>query len=178
MKITKTKLDGVLIIELNIFQDSRVFFIERFHKEKFLQLGLPIDFVQDNHSKSKPGVLRGLHYQIHPSQGKLIGCINGEIQDVVVDLRPNSPTYAQYISETLSDTNGKLLWIPHGFAHGFCVTGNKTADVTYKVDNLYNAEGDKGIIWNDPELNIKWEIENPILSEKDKQLPQFNSLHF
>lgn len=173
MKIIKTKLSGVSIIELDVFNDERGFFVERFHQEKFQKLGLPTKFVQDNHSKSNPGVLRGLHYQINPAQGKLVGCINGTIQDIALDIRKNSPTFGQYVSVILSGDNGKLLWIPQGFAHGFCVIGNKPADVTYKVDNLYNSSGDKGIIWNDPQFNIDWQIKNPNLSEKDKSLPRY-----
>jgi len=171
MKIVKTKLDGILIIELDVFNDERGFFTERFHQEKYIELELPTNFIQDNHSRSYPKVLRGLHYQTNPTQGKLVGCINGIIQDVAVDIRKSSKTFGEYISVTLSGDNGKLLWIPEGFAHGFCVIGNKPADVVYKVNNLYNAAGDKGIIWSDPDINIDWQIKDPILSKKDQLLP-------
>ena len=172
MKIIDTKIKEVKIIQLDIYPDDRGFFVERFNAEKFAKLGLPLDFVQDNHSRSKPRVLRGLHYQENPSQGKLVGCLKGKIQDIAVDIRKNSPTYLQYVSVELSGDNGKLLWIPQGFAHGFCVLGEEEADVFYKVDNLYNPAGDKGIIWNDPKINIAWQIKEPILSEKDKLLPK------
>ena len=171
MKIIDTKIKEVKIIQLDIYPDERGFFVERFNTEKFAKLGLPLDFVQDNHSRSNPRVLRGLHYQIEPFQEKLVGCLKGKIQDVAVDIRKDSPTYLQYVSIELSGDNGKLLWIPQGFAHGFCVLGEEEADVFYKVDNLYNPAGDKGIIWNDPKINIDWQVKDPILSEKDAELP-------
>ncbi len=170
MKIINTKFLEVKIIELDIFRDERGFFLERFNQKKFQELGLDIKFVQDNHSRSKPRVVRGLHYQENPSQGKLVGCLKGEIQDVAVDIRPDSATYLQYVSVNLTGDNGRLIWIPQGFAHGFCVLGEEDADVIYKTDNLYNATGDGGIIWNDPKIAIKWQVKNPILSEKDKKL--------
>ena len=172
MKIIDTKIKEVKIIQLDIYPDDRGFFVERFNTKKFANLGLETNFVQDNHSRSKPKVLRGLHYQTGPSQGKLVGCLKGKIQDIAVDIRKDSPTYLQYVSVDLSCDNGKLLWIPQGFAHGFCVIGAEDADVVYKVDNLYNPAGDKGIIWNDPKINIAWQIKEPILSEKDKLLPK------
>jgi dTDP-4-dehydrorhamnose 3,5-epimerase len=172
MEIIKTNIDEILKIKLDIFRDDRGFFLERFNYKKFQDLGLPTNFVQDNHSLSRPGVLRGLHYQESPYQGKLVGCLTGKIQDVAVDIRPTSHTYKKYVSVELSAENGELLWIPQGFAHGFCVLGNEPANVIYKTDNLYNPAGDRGIIYNDPDLKINWKIDNPILSEKDLKLPQ------
>ena len=171
MKIIQTEIPEVLIVKLDIHKDDRGYFVERFNEKKFKDLGLDISFVQDNHSKSKPGVLRGLHYQVGPSQGKLVSCVSGEIQDVAVDIRPESPTYKKYVAVNLSEENGYSLWIPKGFAHGFCVVGDQEAHVVYKVDELYNATGDRGIRWNDNTLNIIWYTRNPIVSTKDKSLP-------
>jgi dTDP-4-dehydrorhamnose 3,5-epimerase len=129
--------------------------------------------VQDNHSLSKPGVLRGLHFQTQPSQGKLVGCSRGRIWDVAVDLRPHSQSYGKWYSAELSAENGRLLWIPSGFAHGFCVLGDEPADVQYKVDAFYNPKMEFGIRWDDPDLQIPWPIKNPIVSERDSALPSF-----
>ncbi len=173
MKVTPLKLEGLKLVELSIHGDQRGFFVERFHEDKFMSQGLPTRFLQDNHSRSAPQVLRGLHYQTLPPQGKLVGVVHGKIWDVVVDIRPQSPTLGQSYGIELSDQNGKLLWIPHGFAHGFCVLGETPADVLYKVDGLYNPDSEGGILWNDPELKISWPIENPIVSKRDQALPQF-----
>ena len=131
------------------------------------------DYFQDNHSLSSPNVIRGLHFQNNPSQAKLVGCLRGKILDVAVDIRKNSPTLGKYFSIELSAENGKLLFIPEGFAHGFAVLGNEPADVMYKVDNQFSKEGDGGIRFNDPDLKIDWQIANPIISDKDKNLPLF-----
>ena len=176
MKIIKTEIPEVLIIELDIFKDDRGFFVEKYNQQKFAALGINTKFVQDNHSRSKPKVLRGLHYQVNPSQAKLVSCLKGRIQDIVVDIRPDSANYKKYVSVELSADNARLLYIPAGFAHGFCVLGEEDAEVTYKVDEFYSKEGDRGIIYNDPELDIKWQIEDPILSEKDKILPRLSEL--
>jgi dTDP-4-dehydrorhamnose 3,5-epimerase len=173
MKITKCEIEGLLIIELNIFKDDRGFFTERYNEEKFHSLGINANFVQDNHSRSIPGVVRGLHCQYSPVQSKLVGAIKGSIWDVAVDIRPNSPTYGKYFATELSDKNGKLLWIPGGFAHGFCVLGDEEADVLYKVDALYNQASERGVLWSDPELAIDWPVKNPILADKDKKMPSF-----
>ncbi len=173
MKVTNTGFDGLKLIELKRFEDNRGFFMERYNEQRFAELGLPAYFAQDNHSQSKPGVLRGLHYQFDWPQGKLVGVISGTIWDVAVDVRPSSPTYGKYYGVELSADNGRLLWIPPGFAHGFCVLGNDMADVFYKVTAVYQAHGEKGIRWNDPEFNIQWPLENPIISERDEQLPSF-----
>jgi dTDP-4-dehydrorhamnose 3,5-epimerase len=173
MKIVKTELAGVVLIELAVYGDERGFFTERFQRERFAGAGLPIDFIQDNHSRSAPGVLRGLHYQHTPAQGKLIGVVRGRIWDVVVDIRPWSATFGQYFDCELSDLNGRLLWIPPGFAHGFCVTGDEPADVLYKVDAPYNPAGESGILWSDTELGIRWPVANPIISARDQRLQSF-----
>ena len=153
--------------------DARGFFVERFNAKKFEELGLPVNFVQDNHSRSQYGVVRGLHFQLDPFQGKLVGVLSGRIQDVVVDIRRDSSTYGMHASVDLDDISGKLLWVPAGFAHGFCVTSEGGADVMYKVDCLYDPNKEKGIRWNDAELNINWQVENPVVSHRDSQMPSF-----
>jgi dTDP-4-dehydrorhamnose 3,5-epimerase len=173
MKVTSLRLEGLKLVELNLHGDERGFFVERFQKEKFLEAGLPALFAQDNHSRSAPGILRGLHYQEQPAQGKLVGVIRGRIWDVAVDIRVDSPTFGKHVGVELSDMNGKLLWIPAGFAHGFCVLGDEPADVLYKVDQLYNPKTEGGIMWNDPELRIEWPIQNPILSVRDQKQSSF-----
>ncbi len=166
-------LAGLKLIELKQYPDDRGFFMERYVQERFQGYGLPAQFVQDNHSRSKPGVIRGLHYQTNPAQGKLVGVIRGKIWDVAVDLRKDSPTYGKWEAYELSDENSRLLWIPAGFAHGFCVLGNEDADVMYKVDAPYSPKTEGGICYSDPELKITWPVQNPIVSGKDQQLPGF-----
>ena len=175
MKITDLKIKDLRLIELITYKDNRGFFVERFNAKVFQEFGLPTDFAQDNHSNSAPGVLRGLHYQYSPPQAKLIGVIHGRIWDVAVDLRHYSPTFGQHFGIELSAENGKLLWLPRGFAHGFCVLGSESADLLYKVDNPYNAKGENGIHWADPDLGIEWPIKNPIVSERDQTLPSFSN---
>jgi dTDP-4-dehydrorhamnose 3,5-epimerase len=173
MKVTRLDIEDVLLIELAVYGDARGFFVERFQIERFREHGLPTELVQDNHSRSAPGVLRGLHYQHTPSQGKLIGVTRGRIWDVAVDIRPDSPTFGQNVGIELSDLNGRLLWIPPGFAHGFCVLGDEPADVLYKVDALYNPRGEGGIAWDDPELAVPWPIADPAISDRDRTMPSF-----
>jgi dTDP-4-dehydrorhamnose 3,5-epimerase len=173
MEISVTPFDGLKVVQLKIYHDNRGFFVERFNKKIFQDLGLPVDYFQDNHSLSAPNVIRGLHFQNNPSQAKLVGCLRGKILDVAVDIRKNSSTFGKYFSIELSGENGKLLFIPEGFAHGFAVLGNEPADVMYKVDNQFSKEGDGGIRFNDPDLKIDWQIANPIISDKDKNLPLF-----
>jgi len=173
MEISFTPFDGLKIVQLKIYHDNRGFFVERFNKKLFQDLGLPVDYFQDNHSLSAPNVIRGLHFQNNPSQAKLVGCLRGKILDVAVDIRKSSPTFGKYFSIELSAENGKLLFIPAGFAHGFAVLGNEPADVMYKVDNPFSKEGDGGIRFNDPDLKIDWQVLNPIISDKDKNLPLF-----
>jgi dTDP-4-dehydrorhamnose 3,5-epimerase len=173
MNITRLELDGLLLIELDVHGDERGFFIERFNLEQFGAAGLPTHFVQDNHSRSRPGVVRGLHYQHTPAQGKLVGVTRGRIFDVVLDIRPDSPTCGQTQSGELSDMNGRLLWVPAGFAHGFCVLGDTPADLLYKVDAPYNHDGEGGILWSDPALAIPWPVQDPIVSARDQTMPTF-----
>jgi dTDP-4-dehydrorhamnose 3,5-epimerase len=175
MKVIPLELTGLVLIELAVHQDSRGFFVERFQVEAFAEHGLPTRFVQDNHSRSFPGVLRGLHYQHNPAQGKLLGVTSGRIWDVAVDIRIDSPTFGQCSQIEMSDLNGRLLWIPAGFAHGFCVLGDQPADVIYKADTLYNPQGEGGIHWNDPDLAIPWPLQSPIVSDRDQRLDSFAS---
>lgn len=177
MKITKTGFEGLLILEPEIYQDNRGFFTEKFSSAQFEEAGLPTSFVQDNFSRSKSNVVRGLHYQYNKPQSKLVSCISGRIIDVVVDIRKNSKTFGKFYTIELSQHNLKSLWIPAGFAHGFCVPHDvESADVLYKVDQPYNKEGEGGIIWNDHNIAIDWKslgVKDEIISEKDLNLPSF-----
>ena len=172
MKITKTKLDGVVIIEPDVFGDNRGFFMESWSKKKMEEAGLFYDFVQDNHSKSTvKGTLRGIHFQKgDKAQAKLVRCVKGIVFDVAVDLRKNSPTFKQWVGVELNAENKKQLLIPRGFGHGF-VTLTDDVEFLYKADNYYAPEADAGIRWNDPDIGVEWGVENPILSEKDKTNP-------
>ena len=173
MHCTDGPLEGLKIIQLNVHGDARGFFVERFHAQKMAECGLDMDFLQDNHSRSAPGILRGLHYQYDPPQGKLVGVTHGRVWDVAVDVRPSSPTFGQHHALELSDTNGLLFWIPAGFAHGFCVLGDEPADMLYKVSGLYNPAGEGGIRYDDPELKVPWPIEHPQISQRDEGLMSF-----
>ena len=169
MKFTPTPLSGVLLIEPHVFQDNRGFFLESYQKKQFSEAGIPFDFVQDNHSKSCQGVLRGLHYQIKQPQGKLTRVVVGEIYDVAVDIRRSSPTFGKWFGTHLSAENKQMLWVPPGFAHGFYVISPE-AELLYKATDYYAPQWDRTIVWNDPEINIQWPIqgESPILSSKDE----------
>jgi len=175
MEILSTPIAGLKVIQLKIHHDNRGFFVERFNQKIFQEFGLPILYFQDNHSYSYPNVIRGLHYQNNPSQAKLVGCLRGKILDVAVDIRHQSPTFGKYYSIELSAENGNLLFIPAGFAHGFSVIGDESADVMYKVDNGFSKEGDGGIRFDDADLNIDWKVKNPIVSDKDKNLQSFKN---
>lgn len=178
MNVVKTDIPDVLIFEPKVFGDDRGFFFESFSQKIFDEaVGRKVEFVQDNHSKSCKGVLRGLHYQADPhAQGKLVRCAFGEVFDVAVDIRKTSPTYGKWIGAILSAENKRQMWIPEGFAHGFQVLSD-TAEFLYKTTNYYHPESDRGIVWNDPVLNIQWtEMPNLILSDKDKILPMFNTI--
>ena len=172
MKITKTKLESVVIIEPDVFGDNRGFFMESWNKKKMAEAGLDYDFVQDNHSKSTvKGTLRGIHFQKgDKAQAKLVRCVKGAVLDVAVDLRRSSHTFKQWVGVELSEENKKQLLIPRGFGHGF-VTLTDDVEFLYKADNYYAPEADAGIRWNDPDIGIEWGVENPILSEKDKKNP-------
>ena len=173
MKITKTEIDGLLIIEPRLFVDERGYFFESFSQQQFIEEVSDSQFVQDNESRSCYGVLRGLHFQRSPyAQAKLVRVVKGLILDVAVDIRKNSPTFGKYVATELSDENKLQLYIPQGFAHGFVVLTNDTI-VQYKCDNYYNPETEGAIRWNDPALNIDWKLplSDIILSEKDKASP-------
>lgn len=172
MRFTKTKLDGVYIVEPAVFGDSRGFFMESWSKRAFEEAGLRYDFVQDNHSSSDvKGTLRGVHFQKGKNaQAKLVRCARGAVLDVAVDLRPQSPRYRQWVAVELSAENKRQLLIPRGFGHGF-LTLTDHVEFLYKADNPYAPEADGGVRWNDPELAIDWGIQDPILSEKDRGSP-------
>lgn len=171
MECHETQLPGVLILEPDVYRDSRGFFLERYHREKYKGLpGLDVTFVQDNHSQSGRGVLRGLHFQRRHPQGKLVGVVNGSVWDVAVDIDPSSPTFRQWVGVELSTTNHRQLYIPPGYAHGFCAL-SKHADVLYKCTEFRHADDEFGILWDDPDLAITWPIENPRLSDKDAANP-------
>lgn len=173
MKVHSCPIDGLKVIELDLHGDARGFFVERFSVAKFQALNLPTNFVQDNHSRSGPNILRGLHYQTGPAQGKLVGVTRGKIWDVAVDIRPESSSFGHHYGLELTAESGLLFWVPAGFAHGFCVLGDEPADLLYKVTELYSAAGDGGIRYDDPELAIDWPVALPTLSERDRNLPSF-----
>lgn len=173
MKITDGPMEGLKIIQLDVHGDARGFFVERYHVEKFAALGFTEVFSQDNHSRSAPGILRGLHYQASPPQGKLVGVTRGAVWDVAVDIRPESKTFGQHFGVELTGENGVLFWMPAGFAHGFCVLGDQPVDMLYKCTGVYNAKGEGGIRYDDPDFNIPWPIENPQISARDEALISF-----
>ena len=169
MKVVATELPGVLLIEPRVFGDDRGFFLESWNAHRFSQIGIEAKFVQDNHSRSARGVLRGLHYQILKPQAKLLRVIAGEIFDVVVDIRKRSPTFGKYVTLKLDSNTKNMLWVPIGFAHGFCVVSD-FAEVLYKTTDFYVPEHERVIAWNDPELAIPWPLQGlPTLSGKDSQ---------
>jgi len=171
MEIVKTSIPDLYIIKPTVFEDNRGYFFESYNKEAFLRNGIDQNFVQDNESKSSKGVLRGLHFQRPPfDQGKLVRVMHGAVLDVAVDLRKNSPTYGNWASVELNHDNKWMYWIPPGFAHGFVTLEDNTV-FFYKCTNVYNKESEGSLLWNDPDLNIDWKIQNPILSEKDKTGP-------
>lgn len=168
MQLIPTKIPDVLILEPKVFGDQRGFFLETYRREVFDEAGIP-DFVQDNHSKSSRGVLRGLHYQIEQPQGKLVRVVQGEVFDVAVDLRRSSPTFGQWVGEILNTDNKRALYVPPGFAHGFYVL-SETAEVTYKCTTYYAPQFERSLLWNDPDVAIVWpKGPEPLLSDKDRQ---------
>lgn len=175
MQIRKTAIDGLVELIPRIFEDERGLFFESFNADVFEKLGLPKNFVQDNQSFSKKGVVRGLHFQNAPcAQGKLVRVVSGRVLDVAVDIRPESPTFGQYEIFELSAELNNMAYLPEGFAHGFAALEDSI--FSYKCTNVYNKECESGILWNDPELNIDWGVANPIVSEKDIVLPTFKQL--
>jgi dTDP-4-dehydrorhamnose 3,5-epimerase len=168
VKVTPTKIPEVLIIEPDVFGDERGFFIETWHADKYAALGIDAPFVQDNHSRSGRGVLRGLHFQLKHPQGKLVRVMSGAVFDVAVDIRKGSPTFGLWEGVELSGDNYKQLYVPPGFAHGFC-TLSESADFLYKCTDFYNPEDEHGIIWNDPDIGIEWPGDDFVVSEKDSK---------
>ncbi|MEA3307641.1 MAG: dTDP-4-dehydrorhamnose 3,5-epimerase [Elusimicrobiota bacterium] len=177
-KFKKFEIPELVLITPKVFPDERGFFLETYKKTEFAKAGIKENFVQENHSRSKKNVLRGLHFQKSPkAQGKLVQCLRGKIFDVAVDIRKKSPTFLKWVSVELSQNNGQMLYIPQGFAHGFLVLSN-SADVVYKCTAEYSPEHESGIIWNDPKINIVWPSSRPSLSHKDKKLPSLKNIKF
>jgi dTDP-4-dehydrorhamnose 3,5-epimerase len=166
MQFHKTELAGVVVIEPRAFADERGFFMETFHKQKFAAAGIDVEFVQDNHSRSGRGVLRGLHYQLAHPQGKLVRAVAGKVFDVAVDLHRSSPTFGGWYGCELTESNRRQIYIPPGFAHGFCVLSD-LAEVIYKCTELYHPEDERTLLWNDPSVGIQWPVASPIISAKD-----------
>ena len=175
MNVIETPLEGVLLFEPTVYTDERGFFLERFHASRYREYGVDLPFVQDNHSRSVRGALRGLHFQRRSPQGKLVEVTRGRVYDVVVDIRPGSATFGRWNGVELNDENHYQLWVPPGFAHGFCVLSD-AADFLYKCTVYYDPEDEGGIAWNDPDLNIAWPVGDPLLSTKDKHLPFLSTL--
>lgn len=167
MKFIETEIPGVIIIEPKIFGDDRGFFTEVYRYELFAENGIKERFVQDNLSRSKKGTLRGLHYQLNNPQAKLVMATRGKVLDVAVDIRKGSPTFGKYVMAELSEENKRMIYIPGGFAHGFAVL-SEIADFQYKCSNYYDPTSEHGIFWNDPDVGVPWDVENPLLSDKDK----------
>ena len=176
MTVRPTRLPGILLIEPRVFGDARGFFLERYHTDRYAEAGIDTPFVQDNHSRSRLGVLRGLHFQREHPQGKLVEVARGRIWDVVVDLRTGSPTFGQWEGFDLDDEGHRQLWVPPGFAHGFCVLSPE-ADVLYKCTDVYRPDDEGGVAWDDLDLGIEWpEVPERTLSDKDRALPRLGAL--
>jgi len=177
MEVVKTAIEGILIIQPKVHEDTRGYFFEPYNKDAFAKIGIDAEFVQDNESLSGNNVLRGLHFQNPPyAQGKLIRVINGAVLDIAVDIRKNSTTYGQHVAIKLTGQNHTMVWIPEGFAHGFLTLENDTI-FAYKCTQVYNKESEDGILWNDPDLNIRWDVSNPVISEKDKKAQPFKNFN-
>lgn len=179
MEVIETKLKGVLVLQPKVFEDARGYFFESYNENLFKQAGLDLKFVQDNQSLSQKGVLRGLHFQNNPhAQGKLVRVITGAVFDVAVDIRKSSPTYGQWFGMELNEKNKTMMYIPEGFAHGFATLQDNTI-FSYKCTHFYNKASEDCLLWNDPDIGINWNLENPLLSEKDlqgKRIKEFVSL--
>ena len=176
MKILPTKLPGVLVVEPAVHRDARGFFLETYHADKYREAGIALPFVQDNHSCSARGTLRGLHAQWRRPQGKLVRCLRGSIWDVAVDARLGSPFFGQWVGVELTSDNHRQIWVPPGLLHGFCVL-SETAEVEYKCTDLYDPGGELGVIWDDPDIGVEWPIDAPILSAKDACAPRLADVH-
>jgi len=176
MNVIKTKLQGCVIIEPTVFGDERGFFLETFQAQKYADLaGINLPFLQDNHSRSSKGVLRGLHFQKKSPQGKLVRVVRGEVYDVALDIRKGSPTFGEWEAVVLSEENKRQFWVPPGFAHGFLVL-SESADFEYKCTEYYDPSDEGSVLWNDPDLRIPWPLENPILSDKDAKAQKLSNL--
>ncbi len=175
MRFTPTQIKDVILVQPDVYRDKRGFFLESYDSQKYEEAGIKVRFVQDNHSHSMKGTLRGLHAQLRKPQGKLIRVVQGEIFDVAVDARPDSPTFGQWVGELLSHENFLQLFVPPRFFHGFCVI-SPSAEVEYKCTDHYDASDEIGVRWDDPDLKIQWPVSNPTLSEKDKNLPFFKDI--
>lgn len=171
MKVSKTRLPGVLVLTPDVFGDDRGYFVETWRARRYAEIGVPEIFVQDNLSMSRRGILRGLHLQHPHGQGKLVHVVQGEVFDVAVDVRVGSPTFGLWVGTVLSEANHQQVWIPPGFAHGFCVT-SETALFAYKCTEVYHRHSELGVAWNDPDLGIEWPLTDPSLSEKDAVFPR------
>jgi dTDP-4-dehydrorhamnose 3,5-epimerase len=171
MKVIQTELPGVLLLEPKVFGDARGFFFEAYHAGRYAEAGIPATFVQDNVSRSVRGTLRGLHFQEPHAQGKLVQVLAGAVYDVAVDVRRGSPHFGRWVAYELSADNKRQLWIPPGFAHGFCVV-SESADFSYKCTDFYAPPCERGVLWNDPDLAIPWPVQTPLLSAKDAQAPR------
>ena len=170
MRVIETRLPGVVVIEPTVFRDERGFFLETWHLRRYSEAGLAVSFVQDNHSKSRKDTLRGLHFQRERPQGKLVRAVQGEIYDVAADVNPASPTYGQWVGVSLSADDFRQIYVPPGYAHGFCVVSD-IAEVEYKCTDFYDPADEDGVMWDDPVLGIQWPTTTPILSRRDQQHP-------
>jgi len=175
MNISETPLKGLLVVEPRVYEDGRGFFLESFQKDRYFNVGITEAFVQDNHSRSSKGVLRGMHYQVKHPQAQILTVLRGRIFDACVDLRPNSKTFSQWYGVELSDTGPRQLYMAPGFAHGFCVLSD-WADLHYKVTQNYDAHDEGGLVWNDPDIAIEWPIREPIVSDRDNAFSSFKDL--
>jgi dTDP-4-dehydrorhamnose 3,5-epimerase len=171
----ETRLEGLVLIEPSAYPDSRGFFLETYRRDDYRELGVDAEFVQDNHSRSQRGTLRAFHFQLHPGQAKLVRAARGAIYDVAIDLRRNSPTYGEHEAFELSDENHRQLFVPVGFAHGFCVVSD-VADVTYKVSNYYDPKSERGIAFDDPDVGVTWPVDEPLVSERDRGNPRLKDV--
>ena len=170
-----TRLEGLVLIEPDVFPDERGFFLETYRENVYRELGIDVQFVQDNHSRSQRGAIRAFHFQLTPGQDKLVRCARGAVYDVAIDLRRPSPTYMQWEAFELSDANHRQLFVPVGFAHGFCVT-SEVADVTYKVSNYYEAATERGIAFDDPDVAVEWPVDEPLVSDRDRSNPRLREI--
>jgi dTDP-4-dehydrorhamnose 3,5-epimerase len=171
----ETRIEGLVVIEPRVITDDRGFFFETYRANEYADLGVDVAFVQDNHSRSVCGTVRALHFQLEPGQAKLVRAARGSVWDVAVDLRSGSPTYGQYEAVELSDENARQIFVPVGFAHGFCVT-SETADVTYKVSSYYDGATERGIAWDDPAIGIDWPVDEALVSERDRSNPTLEEI--